>query len=170
MHIRSLVVLLVAVAACGDIQPTEESPGVTARDSTLTLADADVRIVTRDGEFEMILAGTRVLMRLSDQAIAKVRADMGPAEASGDGIGGWIERTVKGKVGQMLTKQMVIPVAAIEDARYEDGEIRLRMRGGTKPIAFFNKTDEGSRSAMAGFERDDAERFIAAVRAAKVRS
>lgn len=126
MRIHCLPLLLFAVVGCGDIQPTADAPGVTARDSSLALASGDVRIVTKDGEFEMILVGTRVLMRLSDQAVAKVRADMAPAEAAEGGVGGWIESTVKGKVG--------------------------------------------SRSAMGGFERAEAERFVAAVRAAKERT
>lgn len=159
-------VCVTLAAACGDVAPTDETPGLVARDSVLVLGDRDVRIVTEDGEYEMALVGERVVMRFSDQALAKLGSQLRPGEASG--VGGWIEGQVKGTVRSLLHKQMVLPVAAIDEARYENGEIRLLMRDGMRNFSFMGEVNQDGRpSLMSRFAREDAERFVAAVRAAK---
>ncbi len=73
-----------------------------------------------------------------------------------------MSRTVKGAVGGALEEAtrfaVRVPVAEIDDLRYEDGELRIgsdrRGRG------------RGDRAhGNARFAPDDAERFIQAVRA-----
>lgn len=168
----ALAAAVLALAACFDLKPTEDTPGISDRQAALTLGPQDVRITTTDGDFELALVGRDVLMRFSDQMIAKLNRDLGPQGQQASGIGGWIERTVKGNVQQMLNKQMVIPVNAIDEARYEDGEIRLLSKSDKGRFEFFgsNGRDPKSKSAMSGFAPADAERFVAAVNAAKSRS
>lgn len=172
MRLRPLVALT-AVAllagACFDLKPSDDAPGITDRQPALALGPSDVQIVTRDGDFEMALVGTDVVMRFSDQAIAKMSRDLGPQSQQASGVGGWIERTVKGNVQKMLNKQMMIPVSTIDEARYEDGEIRLLSKSDKGRFEFFSSHKDGSKSVMKGFAPADAERFVAAVNAAKSR-
>lgn len=172
MRPRPLAVLVVAALAAGgcvDLTPSDESPGIVDREASLALGPGDVKIVTRDGDFEMALVGREVVMRFSDRMLAKVERDLGAAGQQASGVGGWIERTVKGNVQKLLHKQMLIPVAAIDEARYEDGQIRLLAKGDKGRFDFIG-SDKGERgSVMGGFAPADAERFVAAVNAAKAR-
>lgn len=167
--VSSLAPLLLGVllAACSDASSHLEDAGIATRDSVLTLGAHDVRIVSTDGQFEMAVVGERVVMRMSDLAVQRIRRELDTAHAA-PGVGGWIERRVKGTVQRVLDKQMVMPVSAITDARYEDGELRLTLRGGGEAIHLPGAGGTDGR-VNGRFARADAERFVAAIRAARER-
>jgi hypothetical protein len=156
-------------AACFDSIPdgSGDGPGIANRDSILVLAENDVRIVSTDRQLELALVGERVLMRMSDDALKRVRQELDTANiAQGSGAGAWIERRVKSTVQRALDKQFVIPVAAIEDVRFENDEIRIFMRGSESPVAFPGAI-EGKVSAKSTFNEADAQKFVTAVRVAR---
>ena len=166
----ALVTLVPSLAACFDMKPTAERPGITAR-MALPLGPDDVRIVSTDGGFELALVGTNVVMRLSDAGVAKLRRELSVNHADA-GVGNWIEQKVKGAVQGLVDKQMLLPVAAIREARYEGGESRLIAGGDGRDVSFFGSSGDqgGTGSVMGLFAPRDAERFVAAVQAAKGRS
>jgi hypothetical protein len=168
---RPLAVLVVAgslLAGCFDLQASDERPGFTAREPVLRLGAGDVRIVSTDGQLELALVGERVLMRMSDSAVARIRRDLDVSTAAvGGGVGDWIEKSVKGTVQGVLDRQMVMPVALIRSATYEGGEIRIRMRGSDEPLFFPGAG--GQASTTAKFPPGEAERFVAAVEKARGR-
>ena len=167
----ALFTLVPSLGACFDLRPTDDRPGITARAATLPLGPNDVRIVSTDGGFELALVGTNVVMRLSDVQVARLRRELSVDRADA-GVGNWIEQKVKGAVQDLVDKQMLLPVAAIREARYEDGEIRIIAGGDGRDVRLFGTSDEpgGTGSVMGRFAPRDAERFVAAVRAAKARS
>ena len=173
MRVRTalaLFTLLPSLAACFDLRPTDDRPGITKRATALPLGPQDVRIVSTDGGFELALVGTNVVMRLSDAGVARLRRDLSVNQADA-GLGNWIEQKVKGAVQELVDKQMLLPVAAIREARYEGGEIRLIAGGDGRDVRFLGSSDDhgGNGSVMGRFAPRDAERFVAAVRAAKAR-
>jgi hypothetical protein len=154
------------VAQAGDPAPPATEPALTARRDTAVAADGDVLITSRGGEVELGLLGERVVMRLADAQLAKVRRDLDTAGAGAKrGLGGMIERTVKGSVQSMLAKQIEVPVNQVEDVRYEGGEIRFRLKH--DPVVSFNSVKVNKQNALSSFAPADAERFVAAVRARK---
>jgi hypothetical protein len=174
MRVRTAVTLISIVpslAACFDLRPTDDRPGITERTAALPLGPNDVRIVSTDGGFELALVGTTVVMRLSDAGVARLRRELSVDHAD-VGVGNWIEQKVKGAVQGLVDKQMLLPVAAIREARYEGGEIRFIAGGDGRDVRFFGTSDDHGTngSVMGRFAPSDAERFVAAVRAAKARS
>ena len=167
----ALITLVPSLAACVDLRPTDDRPGITERAVALPLGPNDVRIVSTDGGFELALVGTNVVMRLSDAGVARLRGEFS-VDHAGVGVGNWIEQKVKGAVQELVDKQMLLPVSAIRDARYEGGEIRLIAGGDGRDVHFFGSSGDGggNGSVMGRFAPRDAERFVAAVRAAKDRS
>ena len=115
----------------------------------------------------MAVVGEQVVMRMSDLAVQRIRRELDTTDAA-TGVGGWIERRVKGTVRTVLDKQLVLPVTAITDARYEEGELRLTLRGNGKAIRYPGAGGSGSQ-VNGHFAREDAERFVAALRAARER-
>jgi hypothetical protein len=143
-----------------------DGPGIAARDSVLVLAANDVRIVSTDRQLELALVGERVLMRMSDEALRRVRQELDTNSVTQSGAGAWIERKVKSTVQRALDKQLVIPVASIEDVRFENDEIRIFMRGDRSPVAFPGAV-EGKVMAKSTFDEADAQKFVTAVKAAR---
>lgn len=137
--------------------------GRLARGDDPPLGPGDLRVTSTDGAVVYALIGDTVRMRLGDSLGVKVRRDVDAGADSANGLGGLVSRTVKaavgGAVGEVMRFSVRLPVADIEDVRYEDGELHLAMRG-----------DRGGRGhknggSSARFAREDAERFAAAVRA-----
>jgi hypothetical protein len=124
-------------------------------------------ITTTDQAVTMALVGDRVVVRLSDQALTRVRgklaADSG-REPSGS-LGGSIERMVKSAVEETLSRPVEYALDEIEDVRYEGGAIRFDFRGRRDRLVEQVKMDD--RPLLESFAPADAQRFVAAVRAAK---
>ena len=161
--------MLLALAASGlvacrkDRDRAPENSKLARRDSALALGPGDVAIVNRDSSVEMAVVGDRIIVRLSDKTMAKVRRETDTSTVRDSGFSGSIERLVKSTVQSALSQQVTYPVADVTDARYEDGEIKLAVRG-REPRLFANTKVDGKR-LMESFPPADAERFVAAVNA-----
>jgi len=165
---RALVVLAagVALAACGrDADRAPENVRLAGRDSALTLGAGDVAIVNTDSSVEMAVVGQNIVVRLSDKTMNRIRQETDTLAVRDSGIGGSIERLVKSTVRSALSRQVTYPVSQVDDARYENGEIKLIV-GGRQP-ALFGNTKVSGRRLMESFRPEDAERFVAAVNARK---
>jgi hypothetical protein len=129
--------------------------GITRGDDP-PLRAGDVRVTSTDGGLVLAVIGDTVRARLGYSVVRRVRREM-EADASGDtaGFGGFVSRTVKGAVsgamGAAAHFALRVPVAQVRDVRYEDGQLSFR-------------TGKDDRTS-ARFTPDDAERFMAAVRA-----
>lgn len=127
-------------------------------------------ITSQSGEIVLSLAADTVFMNLSDSLQAQVRAETDSAtmtEPAGS-FGGKIERMVKSNVQRALATRIKVPLSEIEDVRLEGDAIRFDYRG-RKPMLSFESVKMGkeNRPVLESFSRPDAERFVAAVRAAK---
>jgi hypothetical protein len=175
LAIRHAVILATALslAACGDRRSDVRAPASAAppadasgSDASGSFGDARMTITTTDGNVSMSLLDDAIAYHLSDKVLAKVRRDMDTSTAKDtSGIGGFIARTVKSAVGTALTTQMKIRLADIEDIRYEDGAIRMKLRGRDHFDPDDVKVDK--RPLLESFAPDDARRFVDAVRRAK---
>ncbi|MEW5919037.1 MAG: hypothetical protein AB1762_21720, partial [Gemmatimonadota bacterium] len=83
-------------------------------------------------------------------------------------FGRWVQRTTADLVSKGMAFEFAIPVEDIENATYENGEIRFEYRKGRK-LKFDSFKNDG-RSTMSDFDPDEAERFVAAVRRAASKS
>jgi len=166
-----LVVSLLVASACGHRDDANSfgaanGPGSTGRrDSALVLGPGDVRIVNEDSSVEMAVVGQRIIVRLSDKTMAKVRRETDTMGIKDSGFGGSIERMVKRTVQSALGQQFEYPLADVRDARYENGEIILDVNG-RQPRLLAN-TKVGGKKLLESFRPDDARRFVAAVNAKK---
>jgi hypothetical protein len=88
--------------------------------------------------------------------------------ASGDtaGFGGSISQIVKRSVAGAIGTHAVFPLSEIKDIRYENEQIVFDWKDGTKH-EMFNGTQVNKEKVSKTFRREDAERFIEAVRARK---
>ena len=129
-----------------------------ARGEDPPLGPGDVRVVSTDGALVLAVIGDTVRARLGDSVVRKVEREMA-AGADTAGFGGFVARTVKGAVSGAMSAAshfaLRVPVAEIRDVEYHDG--RLRFRTGPK------------NTTTARLNAEDAERFIAAVRARQQR-
>ena len=174
----SAVALVAVVVACGrrdnpnpevginaDANPGRRGdPGLSHRDS-LVLGPGDVKIVNEDSSVDLVVVGQRIVVRLSDKTMAKVRQETDTAKAD-SGFGGSIQRFVKRTVASALGQQVEYPLSEIRDARYENGEIILDANGDKQPRLLAN-TKVGGRKLLESFRPDDARRFVDAVNAKK---
>jgi hypothetical protein len=122
------------------------------------LGPGDVRVVSTDGALVLAVIGDTVRARLGDSVVRKVEREMA-AKADTSGFGGFVARTVKGAVSGAMSAAshfaLRVPVADVRDLKYRDGQLRFRTGA------------NGTTSAR--LDPDDAERFIAAVRARQQR-
>ncbi len=90
-------------------------------------AGDSVGIINRTGAVLLSVARDSVSMGFSPATIAKVRRET-DTTGSGSGFGAMIERTVKSGVQTMLSTRIMVPLADIENVRYEDGTIKFDYR------------------------------------------
>lgn len=166
-----LVVLAIAVVGFWIGRHTWASKGAAkvrvqrAEVTDQSLGPGDLRVYNVDSTVDLVLHGDRVLAGLSPRTADRIREKM-QSEASRDttGLGGFIAATVKQTVASAITTHVVYPVADIADMRYQDGSLVIERRdGGTTHL--FGNTKVNDRNVSKSFRREDAERFIAAVRA-----
>jgi hypothetical protein len=164
-----LAVLLVSAAACGR---GDHARGDVVAGSNVTvdtaaaraaadepLGPGDVRVTSTDGAVILALVGDSVRLQLSDSLRNKVKQDL---DSSKDGFAGMITRSVSGVVSSAMGFVVRVPVRDIEDVRYEDGQIKLRSRGGK---GNFSMGGDNDGKGHASFSQADGERFVAAVKA-----
>ena len=182
---RSVPVVLaatfVALLACGRKDNPNPDPGInpdpnpgasnqgsaTRRDSALTLGPGDVKITNEDSSVDMAVVGQKIVVRLSDKTMDKVRRETDTTAVKDSGFGGSIERFVKKTVQSTLGQQFEYPMSDVRDARYENGAIVLDVNG--KEPRLLANTKVGGKKLLESFRPEDARRFVAAVNAKKAR-
>lgn len=132
------------------------------------LAAGDMRIYNVDSSVDLVLEGTRILAGLSPKTVAKVQADLErSAKEDTSGLGGSIAAVVKKSVAGAIGTHGAFPIAAISDIHYEGGdvgEIVIDWKDGGTHQLFGNTKVDGSNVGKS-FRREDAEPFVAAVKA-----
>ena len=176
-----LAATLVALLACGRKDNPNPDPGInpdpnpgaanqgnaTRRDSALTLGPGDVKITNEDSSVDMAVVGQKIVVRLSDKTMDKVRRETDTTAVKDSGFGGSIERFVKKTVQSTLGQQFEYPMSDVRDARYENGAIVLDVNG--KEPRLLANTKVGGKKLLESFRPEDARRFVAAVNAKKAR-
>jgi hypothetical protein len=180
---RSVSVFLVAsllAVACGrhdnpnpnpdpginpDPNPGRDAGRVGHRDSALTLGPGDVKITNEDSSVDMAVVGQRIVVRLSDKTMARVREKTDTSKLTDSGLASSIKRMVNRTVESTLGQQFEYPLSDVRSARYENGAIVLDVNG-REPRLLAN-TKVGGKKLLESFRPDDARRFVAAVNAKK---
>ena len=127
------------------------------------LGPGDMRIISQDGAVELVLRGNEILAGLSPAKVAEVKAEMERSSA-GDtsGLGGLIASSVKRGVAGAVGAHAVYPVSDIRDITFTDGRLVIHTRSGGQTKLFGDRS-QSDRPEL--FAQQDAERFVAAVRA-----
>jgi hypothetical protein len=132
----------------------------------MLLAPGDLRIYNRDSTVDLILRGNQVLAGLSPKTVAKIQTEMAKNSEKDSGFGGLIASTVKQTVANTIGTHVSYPIADIRDVRYDDGQLILERVNGSETRLFGDAKVNGEKKSDT-FAREDAERFIEAVRARK---
>jgi hypothetical protein len=106
---------------------------------------------------------------LSPKTVAKIKdklATSGSQDTSG--IGASISQIVKKSVAGAIGTHAVFPLSDIRDIRYENGQIVFDWKDGGKHQVFGNTKVDGENVSNS-FRPEDAQRFVAAVRARMAR-
>jgi len=178
-RMRGATLVLVLAVACGRGDNPNPNPDINAdanagatsqgtlkrSDSALVLGPGDVQIANEDSSVDMALVGQKIIVKLSDKTMAKVRQQTDTSNVQGSGLGASIEKMVKRTVASTLGQQFEYPLSDIRDARYENGAIELDVNG--KEPRLLANTKVGGKKLMESFRPADAERFVAAVNARK---
>jgi hypothetical protein len=168
---RPLILLaaLLLPAACDRAEPDDTARGAeapadaAAEASAPPAAPGDVAITSRGGKVVLALEGDSVVMRLSDSVLAEVRAKTDTTGIEGRGLAASFEKMVKGTVQRALSHRLALAVDDIEEIERDGDAIRIRARG--HRTFSFEDVNVNDRPALESFARDDADRFVEAVRA-----
>ena len=173
----TILASLLAIAACGrkdnpypnpnpsvSANPGQD-PGKVGKRDSLVLGPGDVMITNRDSSVDMALVGQKIVVRLSDKTMEKVRRETDTMGVKDSGFGGSIERMVKRTVASTLGQQFDYSLSDVKDARYENGTIVLDVNG--KEPRLLANTKVGGQKLMESFRPEDAQKFVAAVNARK---
>jgi|ERR1043166_615677 hypothetical protein len=142
---------------------------VVSPDTTRPLAAGDIRIQNVDSSVQISLIGNNVYAGFSPKTLAKIRRETDTGAVNGTGFGASIEKMVKSTVQSALAKQVQYPVADIQDVRYEDGKLAFYWKNG-KRLRLLENSDVNGKKVLESFPKTDADRFVAAFHARKVRS
>ena len=134
-----------------------------------SLSPGDLRIYNVDSTVDMVLKGDEILAGLSPKMIAKIQTEL-DTSASHDtsGIGASISQIVKKSVAGAIGTHAAFPLSDIRDIRYEGDQIVFEWKDGGKHQVFGGTKVNGGRVSNS-FRREDAERFVEAVRARMAR-
>jgi hypothetical protein len=139
----------------------QEAPAAEA------LGPGDIRIFDADSAVDLTLQGDKILAGLSPKTIAQVKGEIDKS-TDGDtaGLGASISQIVKRSVAGAIGTHAVFPLSDIKDIRYENDQIVFDWADGGKHEIFGGTKVNGS-SKSKSFRKEDAMRFIQAVRARK---
>lgn len=164
----ALVVLAIGIAGAyiGHRTPSRHQMRLqTEAPPPEALGPGDLQIYNADSSVDLILQGDKILAGLSPKTIAKVKGDLQrSAEKDTSGLGGSIAQMVKKEVAGAIGTHAAFPVSNIRDIRYEDEQIVVDWKDGGKYQLFGSTRVDGSKVSNT-FPREDAERFVAAVKA-----
>ncbi len=171
-HLRVVVPALMLVVACGRHRDTDAdekdvpvglSRGAASADGPL--GAGDIRIVSADSGVDLAMIGDTISGGLSALTLAKVRHDTDTGAVTGSGFGPSLERMIKGTVQSAISTRVTIPLSSVREVRYEGGKLVFEWNG--KPRKVFGTVREGNKDFLEAFRPEDAQRFVAAVRARK---
>ena len=135
--------------------------------STDSLGPGDLRIYNADSSVDLVLQGNRILAGLSPKTVARVRGALDTSETHDTtGFGGAISQIVKRSVASAIGTHVSYPLSDIRDIRYDKGQLEFDWTDGGHH-QLFNKTTVDGKNESDTFRREDAQRFIEAVRARK---
>lgn len=131
------------------------------------LGPGDMRIYNQDSSVTLVLRGGEVLAGLSPEMREKITQEISQSTADDTtGFGATIANVVKTTVASAIGTQAVYPVRDIREIEYEDGQIVIVRSGGRRVELLGNVKTDGERISRT-FAREDALRFVDAVRARK---
>lgn len=133
--------------------------------SRYEMQPGDIRIASVDSGVDLALIGDTISGGLSAKTLAKVKHETDAAAVKGSGLGSEIERMVKGTVQSALATRINIPLSAVRDVRYDGRKIIFDWNG--KPPKAFGNVKVDKKDALESFSPEDAQRFVAAVKARK---
>lgn len=160
-----LAAAAVGSAACGDRESVQVQFSADGTEPTPT-EDGEVKITSTDGALVLAVVRDSVLVQLSDSLRASVRDSVRAGmDSAGDQVGAFIGNMVGTVVNSALGFTVRVPATAVENLRYENGELRFDVRGGNVKL----NSGKNTNSNGGTFTPEDAERFIIAVEEAKAR-
>ncbi|MEO8335229.1 MAG: hypothetical protein ABI664_09660 [bacterium] len=168
LSLIALVTVLVTVGCSHKDDTRAEVPVKLSRStdtSRYEMQPGDIRIASIDSGVDLALIGDTISGGLSAKTLAKVKHDIDTAAVKGTGMGAEIERMVKGTVASALTTRINVPVSAVRDVHYDGKRIVFEWNG--KPPRTFGSVKSDKKDVLESFSAEDAERFVAAVRARK---
>ncbi len=161
--------LLLLTVACSHKDDTRAEVPVklsrTTDTSRYEMQPGDIRIASVDSGVDLALIGDTISGGLSAKTLAKVRHDIDTSAVKGSGLGSEIEKMVKGTVQSALATRVNVPLSAVKDVRYDGRKIVFEWNG--KPPKTFSNVKVDKKDALESFSAEDAQRFVAAVRARK---
>ncbi len=130
-----------------------------------SLAPGDMRIYNTDSTVDLVLKGDEILAGLSPKMVAKIQTQL-DTSASHDtgGIGGSISQIVKRSVAGAIGTHAAFQLSDIRDIRYEGDQIVFEWKDGQQH-QMFGGTKVNHGRVSNSFRREDAERFVEAVKA-----
>lgn len=163
-----LVVAAIAFVGHYFAKRTSEKTHVRVRTEAAvldSLSPGDMRIYNVDSTVDLVLKGDEILAGLSPVTVAKIQRQL-DTSASGDttGIGASISQMVKKSVAGAIGTHASFPLSDIKDIRYEGDQIVFDWKDGGKHQVF-GSTKVNHNSVSTSFRRQDAERFVEAVKA-----
>jgi hypothetical protein len=169
MRRHLIVIATVLVTACSHKEDARPDVPVKLSRSTDTsryeMQPGDIRIASVDSGVDLALLGDTISGGLSAKTLNKVKRETDTAAVKGSGFGSEIERMVKGTVQSALATRINIPLSAVRDVRYDGKKIVFDWNG--KPPKAFDNVKVDKKDALESFSAEDAQRFVAAVRARK---
>jgi hypothetical protein len=165
--LAALIVPLVATACGGS---TEQPPvRVSSESAERPIGPGDVRITSTDGALVLSVIGDSVWMQLSDSLRQSVREEVRKEAGDSGTLGATIANAVGAAVSAAMGVAVRVPASAVENLRYENGELRFDVKGAK--VRFNDKRSHSGDSGNGGaFSEEDARRFIDAVRNAQSRT
>jgi hypothetical protein len=132
---------------------------------TDSLGPGDLRIYSADSAVDLIVNGNKILAGLSPKTVAKVKSELDNSGShDSSGLGASISQIVKKSVAGAIGTHAVFAISDIRDIRYENEQIVFDWKDGGLHQLFGNTKVNGNKVSNS-FRREDAERFIEAVRA-----
>lgn len=131
------------------------------------LGPGDMRIYNQDSSVNLVLRGAEVLAGLSPQMREKITREI--AQSTTDdtaGFGAAVANVVRTTVASAIATHAVYPVRDIRDIEYRDGQIVIVRNSGRTVELLGNVKTDGEKISRT-FAREDALRFVEAVRARK---